>query len=189
MKDKMGLPTRLIHHPGGTCTQTGAVNPPIYQVSTFGQNRKNQEYDYSRTGNPTRTVLENYIAGLEGAGTGLAFSSGMSAISAAIMLLKTGDHLIATEGLYGGSYRVLTQVFDDYGISASFADTSDIDQIRDSFRPNTRALFLETPSNPLMVISDIRSIASLAEERGALLIVTTPLCPLSCRGPLNKVPM
>jgi len=179
MKEKAGLPTRLIHHPGGTCSRTGAVSPPIYQVSTFRQCLEDQEYDYSRTGNPTRTVLEDYVADLEGGSTGFAFSSGMSAISAAIMLLKAGDHLIATEGLYGGSYRILTQVFHDYGISSSFVDTGEIAQIRAAFRPNTRALFLETPSNPLMGISDISRIASLAEERGALLIVdNTFMSPL-----------
>jgi len=155
------------------------VNPPIYQVSTFGQRGQDQAYDYSRTGNPTRTVLENYIASLEEAHRGFAFSSGMSAITAAIMLLKSGDHLIATEGLYGGSYRVLTQVFADYGITTSFVDTTDIGRIRTAFRSNTRAIFLETPSNPLMGISDISRIASLGKERGALLLVdNTFMSPL-----------
>lgn len=179
MKEAKDFSTRLIHHPGGTCSRTGAVNSPIYQVSTFGQGREQQEYDYSRTGNPTRTVLEDYIADLEGAETGIAFSSGMSAIAASIMLLKSGDHLIATEGLYGGSYRILTQVFNDYGITPSFVETADLERIRSAFRPNTAAILLETPANPLMGISDIRSIATLAKERGALLIVdNTFMSPL-----------
>jgi len=179
MKEKRGFSTRLIHHPGGTCSRTGAVNPPIYQVSTFAQGLEEQEFDYSRTGNPTRSVLERYIADLECASSGLAFSSGMSAVSASIMLLKSGDHLIATEGLYGGSYRALTQVFHDYGISHSFVNTREIAEISAAFRPNTRAVFLETPSNPLMGISDISAIASLVDESDALLIVdNTFMSPL-----------
>jgi cystathionine beta-lyase/cystathionine gamma-synthase len=179
MREKVDFATRLIHHRGGTCSLTGAVNPPIYQVSTFRQSREDQEYDYSRTGNPTRTVLENYIADLEGGSEGVAFASGMSAISASIMLLRNGDHLIATEGLYGGSYRILTKVFQDYGIESTFVDTTNLANLSAAFRPHTRAVLLETPSNPLMGISSIREISSLAEERGALLIVdNTFMSPL-----------
>ena len=179
MKEKAGFSTRLIHHPGGTCAETGAVSPPIYQVSTFRQSQEGQRYDYSRSGNPTRDVLEAYIADLEGARKGFAFSSGMAAISAAVMLLRGGDHLIATEGLYGGSYRALTRVFNDYGISYSFTDTSSIDRIQEAFRENTRALLVETPSNPLMQIADLGAVASLARENQAALIVdNTFMSPL-----------
>jgi cystathionine beta-lyase len=179
MKKKIEFSTRLIHHPGGICLDTGAVTPPIYQVSTFRQSLEDQKYDYSRTGNPTRDVLERYIADLEGDGSGIAFSSGMAAVSAAVMLLKSGDHLVCTAGLYGGSYRVLTQVFDDYGIAATFVDTSDLEKIAAAFLPNTAAVFVETPANPLMGISDVRAIASLTNERGVLLIVdNTFMSPL-----------
>ena len=169
----MRLATKLIHHPGCCCEHTGAVNPPIYQVSTFKQDGvgKNRGYDYSRTRNPTRDVLESYIASLESGRFGFAFSSGMAAISACLMLLRAGDHVVATEGLYGGTYRVLTRVFQDFEVACSFVDTSDLDAVDASFRDNTRAVLLETPSNPLMGISDIRAIADLAHRREALVMV------------------
>ena len=165
--------TRIIHHPGGTCEHTGAVNFPIYEVSTFKQDApdKNKGYDYSRSGNPTRDVLEKYIADLESAGYGLAFSSGMAAITSCLMLLHAGDHLIATAGLYGGTYRVLTTVFNKFNISCTFVDTSDLEAVAGAFKENTRAVLFETPSNPLMRISDIRAIAKLAHERNALVMV------------------
>lgn len=173
MEENTRLATRLIHHPGGFCEYTGAVNVPIYEVSTFRQEGvgQNKGYDYSRSSNPTRKVLENYIADLEKGQFGFAFSSGMAAISACIMLLKSGEHLIVTEGLYGGTHRVLTQVFHDYGVSYSFVDTGDLEAVTSAFRQNTRAILLETPSNPLMRISDIRNIASLAHKNEAIVIV------------------
>lgn len=165
--------TKLIHHPGCYCQHTGAVSFPIYQVSTFKQDGvgRNKGYDYSRTRNPTRDVLEEYIAELEGGTVGVAFSSGMAAISACLMLLRAGDHLTATEGLYGGTYRVLTRVFRNFEISCSFVDTADLDSVAAAFRDNTKAVLLETPSNPLMGISDIGKVADLAHQREALVIV------------------
>jgi cystathionine beta-lyase/cystathionine gamma-synthase len=175
------LLTRLIHHPGGTCQVTGAVNFPIYEVSTFRQQApgQNQGFDYSRTANPTRQVLEDYIADLEGGSAGFAFASGMAAITAALLTLRSGDHLIATQGLYGGSYRILTQVLQDYGISSSFVDTGDLQAVQAAFRDNTRAVFVETPSNPLMRVTDLREVARLADQRGIITIVdNTFLTPL-----------
>jgi len=141
----MRLATRLIHHSGCYCEHTGAVNFPIYEVSTFKQDGvgRNKGYDYSRTRNPTRDVLENYIANLEAGKYGLTFSSGMAAISACLMLLRAGDHLIATEGLYGGTYRVLTRVFRNFDISCSFVDTSNLEQVKAAFRETTRAIRLD----------------------------------------------
>ncbi len=165
--------TKLIHHPGCCCEHTGAVNFPIYEVSTFKQDGVgiNKGYDYSRTGNPTRNVLEDYIASLESGGYGFAFSSGMAAITACLMLLNVGEHIIATAGLYGGTYRVLTTIFKNFNISCSFVDTSDLDAVTKAFQDNTRAVFLETPSNPMMRITDIRTIVELAHRRNALAMV------------------
>ena len=177
----MRFETKLIHHPGAFCEHTGAVSTPIYQVSTFKQDAvgQNQGYDYSRSGNPTRDVLEDYIAGLESGQHGLAFSSGMAAVSASIMLLRAGDHVIATQGLYGGTFRVLRTVFNDLGITHSFVDTSDLDTVQAAFQENTRAVLVETPSNPMMVISDIAALAELAHDRDALLMVdNTFMSPL-----------
>ena len=122
----MRLNTRLIHHPGAECEHTGAVSPPIYQAGTFRQESatERQEYDYSRAGNPTREVLEDYIAELEGGVGGVAFGPGMAAISSCLMLLEAGDHLVATEGLYGGTYRVLRRIFSGLDIECTFADTT-----------------------------------------------------------------
>ncbi len=178
---RLDLLTRLIHHPGGTCEATGAVNFPIYEVSTFRQEApgRNRGFDYSRTANPTRQVLEDYIADLEGGSAGFAYASGMAAITAALLTLRSGDHLIATQGLYGGSYRILTQVLQDYGISSSFVDTGDLQAVQEAFRDNTRAVFVESPSNPLMRTTDLRGVARLAEQRGIITIVdNTFLTPL-----------
>ena len=165
--------TQLIHHPGGTCEHTGAVNVPIYQVSTFGQDAVgvNKGYDYSRSGNPTRAVLERYIASLEAGEHGFAFASGMAAISACLALLKTGDHVIATAGLYGGTYRLLTRIYKDLGITTTFVDTGDLKATERAFTARTAAVFVETPSNPMMRITDLRALSDIAHRRGALLMV------------------
>src|SRR3972149_4225294 len=165
----MRLATKLIHHPGSTCEHTGAVNFPIYQVSTFKQDGvgRNKGYDYSRTRNPTRDVLESYIASLEGGEFGIAFSSGMAAISGCMMLLRAGEHVIATQGLYGGTYRVLTRVFENFNISCSFVDTGSLKDVEAAFQEKTRAILLETPANPLMGITDIGAIARLADGGNA----------------------
>jgi len=169
----MRLATRLIHHPGACCEHTGAVSPPIYQASTFKQDAvgENRGYDYSRTGNPTREILENAIAHLEGEGHGFAFSSGMAAISTCLMLFGSKDHLIVTEGLYGGSYRLLAQVQKRMGVACTFVDTRDPGAVEGAFLENTRGVFVETPSNPLMRISDVGELSHICREREALLIV------------------
>lgn len=165
--------TKLVHHPGSVDEQTGAVSPPIYQVSTFRQDAvdRNRGYSYSRGDNPTRQVLEAYVASLEEAEHGFAFSSGMAAVSACLMLLKAGEHVIVTRGLYGGTYRVLTRVFDDLEIGFSFVDTGAPEAVEAAFRPETRAVFVETPSNPLMQVTDIAAVSDLAHARDALVMV------------------
>jgi len=167
--------TRLIHHPGAVCAHTGAVSPPIYQVSTFAQTAvgENRGYDYSRTGNPTRAVLERTIADLEAGeeGTGLAFASGMAAISACLTLLETGAHVIATAGLYGGTYRLLTRIWEGLGVATTFLDTGDAGAVEAALTDRTAFVFVETPSNPTMRITDLGAVADLTHRRGALLVV------------------
>ena len=180
-KTTRGTGTRLIHPPGGECEHTGAVNVPIYQVATFRQESpgKPKIFDYSRTGNPTRAALEAYIAELEGARAGFAFSSGMGAISSCLMLMSAGDHFVATEDLYGGAYRAITDVFSRLGVSHTFVDSSDAARVAAAIRPETKAIYIESPTNPLMKIADIRRIAGIARKRGLLLIVdNTFMSPL-----------
>ena len=183
----MRFKTRLIHHPGSICPNTGAVSAPIYQVSTFKQSgvNRHQGFEYSRGSNPTRKVLEDYIADLEGGCAGFAFASGMAAISACFMLLESGAHVIATEGLYGGTYRVLTRVFDRFNVSFTFVDTNDHAAVAAAFRDNTRMLYLETPSNPLMTVTDIRKACELARSRGALSAVDNTFMSPYLQRPLE----
>jgi len=180
-KIEQGTGTKLIHPPCGECERTGAVNVPIYQVSTFRQELpgKAKLYDYSRTGNPTRAALESYIADLEGAKAGFAFSSGMGAISSCLMLLSAGDHIVATEDMYGGTYRAITDVFSRFGIMHTFVDTTDSKAVAAAVTPATRAIYIESPTNPLMKIADIAKIAAIAKKRGLLLMVdNTFMSPL-----------
>ncbi len=165
--------TRLIHHSGAVDEETGAVSTPIYQVSTFRQESldRRQDYIYSRSGNPTREALEDYIAELEGVQNGFAFASGMAAISACMSLLDAGDHLVLTEGLYGGTYRVLTRVFERFDLEYSFADTGRPGAVRDAIREETAALFVETPANPTMRITDLEAVSKVAHDHNALLMV------------------
>ncbi|WP_409297545.1 bifunctional cystathionine gamma-lyase/homocysteine desulfhydrase [Peribacillus sp. SCS-26] len=165
--------TRLIH--GGLFGDpvTGAVSTPIYQVSTYKQEEvgKHSGFEYSRTGNPTRHALEELIKDLENGERGFAFASGMAAITAVMMLFSKGDHIIMTDDVYGGTFRVMTKVLNRFGIEATFVDTSNIDAITKEIRPETKAVYLETPTNPLLKVSDIAAIAELAKENGLLTIV------------------
>jgi len=183
----MRIGTRLIHHPGSTCPHTGALSAPIYQASTFKRTSPDQQggYDYSRTGNPTRDVLEQYIALLEGGERGFAFSSGMAAISNCLMLLGGGDHVVATEGLYGGTYRILTRLFPRFGIETSFVDTGDIAAVESVLRDSTRAILVETPSNPMMKITDLAKLSAISRERNALLMVDNTFMSPYLQRPLE----
>src|ERR671930_534319 len=133
-------------------TRTGAVTVPIYQTATFRHPGLGQStgFDYSRSGNPTRQVLEEAIARLEGGARGFAYASGMAAIANLLYLFSPGDHLIVTEDLYGGTYRLFERVFGQYGLSFSYVDTSDADAVRAAIRPQTRGLFVESLTNPLL---------------------------------------
>lgn len=164
--------TRLIHGGKGIDKTVGALSPPIYQASTFQQDGVgNFTYEYARTGNPTRDALESLIASLEKGTQGFAFASGMAAISAVMDLFQSGDHLILTDDVYGGTYRLMTKILKRRHIEVSFVDTSDAQLVESSIRPETKAVFLETPTNPLLKITDIQALANIAKNHNLLLIV------------------
>jgi cystathionine beta-lyase/cystathionine gamma-synthase len=153
-------------------TRTGAVTVPIYQTATFRHPGLGQStgYDYSRSGNPTRQALESGIARLDGAARGFAYSSGMAAIANLLLLFKSGDHLIVTEDLYGGTCRLFDKVFGQYGLSFSYVDTSDTIAVTAAIRPSTKAVFVETLTNPLLKFADLPAIAALCKTNNLLLI-------------------
>ncbi|MBQ6447962.1 bifunctional cystathionine gamma-lyase/homocysteine desulfhydrase [Cytobacillus oceanisediminis] len=165
--------TKLIHGGVPGDPHTGAVNVPIYQVSTYKQDGigNHKGFEYSRTGNPTRHALEELIKDLEEGKRGFAFSSGMAAITAVMMLFKKGDHVLLTDDVYGGTFRVMTKVLNKFGIEATFIDTSDISNIHEAIKENTVALYIETPTNPLLKITDIEAASRVAKENGLLTIV------------------
>jgi cystathionine gamma-synthase len=173
--------TRAVRGSKGFDPLTGAVSFPIYQTATFRHPGLGQTtgFDYSRQDNPTRGELEETLAALECGRRALAFSSGMAAISAVFDLLSVGDHVVFSEDLYGGSYRIAETILARHGISSSFVDTRSQDAVAAAWTPRTRALFLETPSNPMSRVSDIRALSAFARERGALSIVdNTFMTPL-----------
>lgn len=165
--------TKLIH--GGIVGDetTGAVSTPIYQVSTYKQDAvgKHRGYEYSRTGNPTRHALEELIKDLEGGHAGFAFSSGMAATSSIMMMFNSGDHVIITDDVYGGTFRVLTKVLNRMGITSTFVDTTDVANVEAALTDRTKAVFLESPTNPLLKVADIAGIARFAKSKGLLTIV------------------
>ena len=158
----MKIATRIIHSGHETDPHTGALSVPIYNTSTFAQESVDHfgKYDYARSGNPTREALEETVAQLEGGTHGFAFASGMAAISSALLLFSPGDHLVVCEDVYGGAFRVITTLFDRLGIESTFVDATDPDNIAAAIRPNTRAIYLETPSNPLLKIPDLAAAVS-----------------------------
>ncbi|MBO8140719.1 MAG: bifunctional cystathionine gamma-lyase/homocysteine desulfhydrase [Firmicutes bacterium] len=165
--------TRGLEGSPGLDPRTGAVNVPIYLSSTFAQDGPgvHRGYEYSRTGNPTRAALEGLAAELEGGARGLAFASGMAAMSAVVSLLNQGDHVVVGDDVYGGTYRVLEKVFARFGIRVSYADTANPQAVKDHMRPETRMLIVESPTNPLMKVADLRALAEIAHEAEALLVV------------------
>ncbi|WP_066311862.1 bifunctional cystathionine gamma-lyase/homocysteine desulfhydrase [Bacillus sp. FJAT-29814] len=165
--------TQLIHGGISEDPATGAVSFPIYQVSTYKQEGVggHKGFEYSRTGNPTRHALEELIKDIESGKAGFAFGSGMAAITAVFMLFNSGDHVILTDDVYGGTFRVMTKVLNRVGIASTFVDTSNLENIKNEIRPNTRAIYIETPTNPLLKITDIAAAARLAKEHNLLTIV------------------
>ncbi len=169
----MRAKTKLIHAGIVGDEATGAVSTPIYQVSTYKQEAvgKFKGYEYSRTGNPTRHALEVLISDLEGGVAGFAFASGMAATSSIMMMFSKGDHVILTDDVYGGTFRVISKVLNRFGIDSTFVDTGDIANVEAAINENTKAIFLETPTNPLLKVTDIEAIAKFAKEKGLLTIV------------------
>jgi len=169
----MKLDSKIVHI--GVCTdeKTGAISTPIYQSATFRHPALGETtgFDYSRSQNPTRKVLEEGICNLESGTVGLAFASGMAAVTAVLMLYKTGDHLIVVEDCYGGTYRVINKGFNNFGLTVSFVDGSNIDEVVQAITPATKAIIVETPTNPLMKIVDIHAIVEIAQRRGIHSIV------------------
>lgn len=168
---------------------TGAVMTPIYQTSTYAQQGvgKHKGYEYSRTGNPTRTALETCLATLEGARFGLAFSSGMAATDAVLRLLQPGDHVLAGNDVYGGTYRLFEREFRRYGFQFTYVDTSDINQVESSLQPETRLVWLETPSNPLLNITDLRVVSEIIKSQAdpPLLVVDNTFATPYLQRPLE----
>jgi len=183
----MKIGTRIIHNGHEIDPATKALGVPIYQVSTYNQESFDQfgKYDYARSDNPTREVLEETIAGLENGSRGFAFASGMAAISTTLLLFSPGDHLVVAEDVYGGTYRVLTKLFARLGIEATFVDTTNLDAIRTAIRPTTRGLYLETPSNPLLKITDLAGAAETARERGIITLVDNTFMTPYLQRPLD----
>ncbi|HEY3048799.1 MAG TPA: cystathionine gamma-synthase, partial [Polaromonas sp.] len=166
---------------------TGAIMTPVYLSSTFVQQAPGQHkgYDYGRTANPTRSALEANIAALEDGAYGLAFASGLAAESTVLQSLSNGDHVVCGQDLYGGTYRLMTKVFARLGIEASFVDATSLDAIRAALRPQTRLVWLETPSNPLLTVCDIAAIAELAHQHQARLAVDNTFASPYLQQPLR----
>jgi cystathionine beta-lyase/cystathionine gamma-synthase len=162
------LATLVVHAGQHPDPQTGAVNVPLYLSSTFELTGigTDKGWDYSRAGNPTRDRLEEALAALEGGTSGHAFSSGMAAIYALVATLRAGDHLICSRNVYGGTARLFNLIIQHYGIEIQYVDTGDLAAVEDAIRPNTRLMHIETPTNPLMVLTDIAAISEIAHRRG-----------------------
>jgi len=173
MEEYRDIETELIH--GGIYGDrlTGAVNVPIYQTSTYEQETLgvNKGWEYSRTGNPTRASLEKLIADLEHGKAGFAFGSGMAAITAVLSLFQTGDRILISSNVYGGTFRVLDKVFSHFGLNYTIADTTDLKSLEKKITPDVRAFFVESPANPLLTITDLAAVSELAKKHGLLTIV------------------
>lgn len=183
----MKFGTRLLHNGNEIDKETGAVSIPIYQVATFHQadlNRQ-QEYDYSRSGNPTRKALESTIAILEGGAAGFAFASGMAATSSVLSIFNAADHIIVCEDVYGGTFRAVSQLFSRFNLQASFVDASDVNAIQQAIRPETKAVFLETPSNPLLKITDLAAVIKIVKAQDLLVIIDNTFMSPYLQRPLE----
>ena len=179
--------TLAIHAGQANDPITGAVTVPIYQTSTFEQLEPgvSRGYDYSRTSHPTRRALEENLAALEGARFGLAFSSGMAAIHNVLSTLRSGDHVVTTQDLYGGAWRIFVKYFAKFGVDFTFVDTSDLGAIESAIRPSTRLLWLETPSNPLLKLTDIVASAAIARRHGIRTVVDNTFATPVLQQPIS----
>ncbi|HLL70007.1 MAG TPA: cystathionine gamma-synthase [Pyrinomonadaceae bacterium] len=168
----MGFQTTAIHAGQEPDAATGAVSVPIYQTSTYAQEGlgKHKGFEYARTQNPTRLALEQNIAALEGARFGYAFASGMAAIDATLRLVRAGDHVVVSDNTYGGTYRLFSRVLANYGIEFTYVDTSDASNVEAAIQDNTRMVFVETPTNPVMMVTDLQAVSDIAHARGARVV-------------------
>jgi len=183
----MGFSTDAIHAGQEPDPSTGAISVPIYQTSTYVQEElgKHKGFEYARTQNPTRLALERCLAVLEKGERAFAFASGMSAIASVLNLLRAGDHVVSSNNMYGGTFRYFDQVMATFGVSFTYVDTSDADAVRAAFRKETKLLYVETPTNPSMIISDLRALGTIARERGALLCVDNTFMTSYFQRPLE----
>lgn len=182
----MKFNTKVIHAGVHPDEATGAIMTPIYQTSTYVQDEigVHKGFEYSRTGNPTRQALENNLAAIEGGKYGACFGSGLAAIDAVIKMLNPGDEVISTNDLYGGSYRIFTTIFQKYGIKFHFVDMLDIDNIQEKINTNTKLIWLETPSNPMMNIIDVKKVCQIAKKNNILVGVDNTFATPYLQNPL-----
>jgi cystathionine beta-lyase/cystathionine gamma-synthase len=168
----MGFATIAIHTGSEPDEATGSVTVPIYQTSTYAQDAlgKNKGYEYARTQNPTRSAVERNIAALEGARFGFAFASGMAAIDATLRLVKAGEHVIVSDNTYGGTARLFTRILANYNVEFDFVDTSEPLNVEAAIKPNTKMVFLETPTNPVMIVTDLKEVSEIAHRAGARVV-------------------
>lgn len=181
------LPTRAVHAGQIEEPLSGAVMTPIYQTSTYRQQGigKHKGYEYARTQNPTREALERNVASLEGGTHGFAFGSGLAALDAILKLFKPGDHIVSSDNLYGGSHRLMTRIYEPFGLSFSFVDSRDAGNIERALTPATRLIYCETPTNPMMFLTDLRAVGDLAASRGILLAVDNTFATPVLQRPLE----
>ena len=179
--------TRCLHAGQDPDPSTGAIITPIYQTSTYVQEElgKHKGYEYARTQNPTREALERNIANIESGTEGFAFASGMAAIGAVVTLLKAGDHVVVSDNTYGGTFRLFDKVLKKFQLSFSYVDTADLDATERAFTPSTRMLFVETPTNPIMRITDLAAAAALAKSRHARLVVDNTFASPAIQRPIE----
>lgn len=186
-KNSLRFETTAVHGSKGYDPLTGSITFPIYQTATFKHNGLNEStgYDYSREQNPTREEVENTVAELEGGKWGIGFSTGVAAITAVINLFKSRDHILVSDDLYGGTYRLFKDIYEPYGIKHTFIDTTDLDEVKKNIKEDTKAIFIETPSNPMMKVSDIKAISKIAKEKDLKLIVDNTFLSPYFQTPLN----
>lgn len=186
-KDTLRFNSKTIHGGQAPDKAYGAVMPPIYQTSTYAQTTPggHQGYEYSRSANPTRSALEQSLASIEGGNYGLAFASGLSAIDAVMKLLKPGDEVVSTNDLYGGSYRLFTKIFEDFGIKFHFVNMENPSEIEPYINSNTKLIWVETPTNPMMNIIDIQAVANIAKKHKVLLGVDNTFATPYLQQPLS----
>ncbi len=182
-----GFSTRAIHVGQDPDPQTGAVVVPIYQTSTFAQSApgKHSGYEYARTGNPTRTALQEVMASLEGTDRAVAFASGLAATDAVLRLLDPGDHVVMADDVYGGTWRQIARVHGRFGIEVTPVDLRDLDAVAAAFRPSTRFVWVESPSNPLLKVVDLEALAALAHQHGARLVADNTFATPYLQQPMS----